>query len=241
MISIVVPTYNRSYMLEKVYTSIEKVMKSEDIPFEVVFVNDNSRDDTKEVLSLLCRLNANAKGLSLIKNYGQQNATLAGIRHCKYPYVVTCDDDLSYNPQSIIALFEEISKGYDLVYGVARNDNTLKYRKLGTRLKELVFLIVLKKPTNIKLTSFRIMNKKVVDHVVKDQNSKVYISASALQIKPKIQNIPINNLTKGEPSNYTLLKLMRVLVSVILNYSFMSKYYHLFDKKEQYIIKEFYT
>jgi len=241
MLSIVIPTYNRAYMLEKVYLSIKKVMESEDIPFEMVFVNDCSQDNTREVLSLLCSLNSNVKGITLEKNYGQQNATLAGIRYCKYSLIVTSDDDMSYNPQSIIALFKEISKGYDIVYGVARNSFAKKYRKVGTKFKELLFLIVLKKPLNMRLTSFRIMNKKVVDHVKADQNSKVYISASALQIKPKIQNIPIDELTKGEPSNYTLLKLARVLIGVILNYSFISKAYHLFDKKEQYIIKEFHS
>lgn len=241
MISIVVPTYNRAYMLEKVYLNIKKVMDEEDITFELVFVNDHSRDDTKEVLNSLCHENSNIKGLTLQKNYGQQNATLAGIRYSKYPLIVTSDDDLSYNPQSIIALFDEISKGYDLVYGVPKQSKAKKYRKAGTKFKELVFLMVLKKPINIKLTSFRIMNKKVIDHVITDQNSKVYISASALQIKPKIANIPIDQLTKGEPSNYTLLKLIRVLVGVILNYSFISKIYHLFDKKEQYIIKEFHS
>jgi len=241
MISIVVPTYNRSYMLEKVYTEIEAVMKSEDIPFEVVFVNDNSLDNTRDILSKLCTNNSNIKGLTFKKNYGQQNATLAGIRHSKYSFVVTYDDDLSYNPQSIITLFEEVSKGYDLVYGVPKIVYGKKYRKLGTLFKEFIFWAVLKKPINIKLTSFRIMNKNVVKHVIKDQNSKVYISASALQIHPKIQNILISDLTKGEPSNYTLVKLIKVLVLIILNYSLFSKAYRFIDKKEQYIIKEFHS
>ncbi len=241
MISIVVPTYNRAYMLEKVYTEIEKVMQSKGIPFEIIFVNDCSSDNTADVLTLLCQQKPNIKGITFMKNYGQQNASLAGMRYSMYPFVVTCDDDLSYNPQSIIALFEEISKGYDLVYGVPKYSKAKGYRKFGTKVKELIFLIVLKKPLNIRLTSFRIMNKRVVEHVIADQNSRVYISASALQIKPRIKNIQIDHLTKGEPSNYTLSKLIRVLVGVILNYSFISRIYHLVDKKEQYIIKEFHS
>lgn len=239
MISIVVPTYNRSYMLEKVYKEVNTVMKDNQIPYELIFVNDCSTDDTELVLSQLCKEYKEVKGITLANNYGQQNATLAGIRYSSYPNVVTCDDDLSYNPQSIIALFNEMNKGYDLVYGVPRRSKANKIRKIGTFVKEFAFLLILKKPFGVRLTSFRIMNSLVVDHVIHDKNAKVYISASALQIKPRIENIAIDDLTKGEPTNYTLLKLTRVLMSAMTNYSFLGPIYRVFSKKEQYSIKEF--
>lgn len=238
MISIVIPTYNRSKNIQGTLAHLEG-LKVHHIAYEVIFVDDGSADNTEEVLKKVCQQYSYVKGLVLSGNAGQQNATLAGLRVAKYPYIVTMDDDLSYNDKGIIALFDEIKKGYDVVYGVSSNREAKGYRRLGTWLKEVIFRLLLGKPYGLRLTSFRMMNRQVADYVSADQQSKVYLSARTLQFTQRIGNLTLEPLTQGDPSNYTLWKLIQLMGYTIKNYS---KLANIFPTKpvKQYEIKEFY-
>ncbi len=238
MISIVMPTYNRSYNLYNSYEHINKALTENNIQYELIVVDDSSTDDTAVVLENLCSKYNHVTGIILRNNSGQQNATLAGIRQASFPYVVTIDDDLSYNPQSIIALFKAMDSSYSVVYGVTVDKHKKPYRELGTRIKEILFFILMKKPYGLRLTSFRIMDKETIDFICADTSPKVYISARTLQITKNIGNIPIKQLTKGESSHYNLWRLIILMINVILNYTVVSKLYHRFAKYKQYEIKE---
>lgn len=240
MISIVMPTYNRDYNLKSSYEIINTTFAKAGIVYELIVVDDGSEDQTKEILKDMCLSHENLKAIILKGNFGQQNATLSGIRMSKYPYIVTLDDDLSHDPSDIFRLFSEIQKGYDVVYGVNEVQHDKVYRNLGTKVKELIFFILLKKPFRLRLTSFRIMTRCVADYICLDHNPKVYLSAKTLQYTKNIQNVSIKCLTKGECSHYTVWKLVALLANVILNYTFLSPIYHYFCREKQYEIEEIY-
>jgi undecaprenyl-phosphate 4-deoxy-4-formamido-L-arabinose transferase len=240
MISIVMPTYNRSYNLKESYEAVNNELMKAGFIYELIFVDDGSQDGTKEILKDLCSMHSNTKGVILKENYGQQNATLAGIRLSKYPYIVTIDDDLSHDPKGIILMIDEIQKGYDVVYGVNEQQHDKLYRHVGTRAKELIFFVLLKKPFSLRLTSYRMMTRRVADYICKDNSPKVYLSAKILQYTRNIQNISIKYLTKGESSNYTVWKLVALLSNVVLNYTQLSWVYQRFNHSKQYEIEEIY-
>jgi undecaprenyl-phosphate 4-deoxy-4-formamido-L-arabinose transferase len=233
MISIVMPTYNRGHKLRASYEVIDKALEKAKIPFELIVVDDGSSDQTKDYLKELCQHYSNIKGLVLKANYGQQNASLAGIRMSKYPYVVTIDDDLTYDPCGIIVLFNEIQKGYDVVYGLLEHQHEKKFREYGTLFKEFLFFLLLKKPYELRLTSFRIMNRDLADFLSQDQSSNVYLSARTLEYSKNIANVMIPSLTKGDSSHYTVWKLMSLMTNVVLNYTWL-KNSNNFSHKKQY-------
>lgn len=239
MISIVIPTYGRQENIRKNILMLKKLDEA-GIIYEVIFVDDASPDHTSQVIKEVCSENLHVKGIVLAKNAGQQNATLAGIRMAKYPYIVTLDDDLSYDPQSIIALFHEMNKGYDVVYGVAVDKHDQAHRNLGTMAKEFLFYMFLGKPPGLRLTSFRIIDRRIADHLCQDKESKVYLSACILKHTNKIGNMPVTRLTKGDPSNYTVWKLVRLMGQIIIGYTWV-RYLFFFSKPvNQYEIKEIY-
>lgn len=219
MISIVTPTYNRGGYLEKNRTLIDQAMKNAGFKYEWIVVDDGSSDDTAKKLKKLAYTYPQVKGLVLEKNVGQQNATLAGIRRAGYEYIVTLDDDLSFDPESIVELFNGLKQGYDVVYGVPIENHDFLHRNLGTAFKEIMFFLFLRKPYGKRLTSFRIMNKSTCEFVCGDKNERIYISARLLKKTKNIGNIQVGQLTKGEKSHYTIWKLIRLMLNVILHYT----------------------
>jgi len=240
MISIVVPTYKRKQNIAKTVELLEKLSEY-GVIYELIFVDDGSEDGTSDVLKAICLEKNHVRGIVLNQNVGQQNATLAGIRSSQYPYICTLDDDLSYDPESIIALFDELKKGYDVVYGVPSDEHEKYYRKWGTKLKEMLFFLALEKPAGLRLTSFRIMNKKTRNIVSDDMNSRVYLSACILKSTKNISNFKVHRLTKGSPTNYTLWKLVKLMVQIIIGYTWIKKSPLKMRNKKQYVIKEIFN
>ena len=104
-ISIIIPVYNSQENLEELSRQINDALL--DISFEVVFINDGSKDRSWDVLKKLAAGNLNIIAINLRKNFGQDNAIMAGITHASGNYIVIMDDDLQHSPNDIIKLYEQ--------------------------------------------------------------------------------------------------------------------------------------
>ena len=114
-ISVVVPVYNSEASLPLLVKRIHDALGAGLL--EIVFVNDGSRDDSWAVLRRLAAGDPTIRAVSLMRNYGQHNALLAGIRLARGEITVTLDDDLQHPPEEALKLVAELGKGYDVVYG----------------------------------------------------------------------------------------------------------------------------
>ncbi|MCD4672230.1 MAG: glycosyltransferase family 2 protein [Anaerolineaceae bacterium] len=116
-ISVVIPVYNGEHTLrplvERLAASLPLIAEF----FEVILVNDDSPDQSWPVISSLGEKYSWVHGIRLMRNYGQHNATLCGVRAATYPVIVTMDDDLQHPPEEIHKLIEKLAEGYDVVYG----------------------------------------------------------------------------------------------------------------------------
>jgi len=239
MISIVVPVYNSKKTLIPLCKQIINVMKAIDQAYEIILVNDGSQDNSGEIMNQLSETSTNITSIHLAHNYGQQNALLCGLRHSQGDYVVTIDDDLQYGPKDILKLLFKIQKGYDVVYGVPKDKAHSSLRNIGSRLKENMFRIFLNKPKHITLTSFRIMRRNLVNQIILDENSFVYLSAKTFQCTQNAANVKVEHSCRlhGQ-SNYSYKKLIRLMLHIIIYYSDCPLFLPLRKKKPQYIIKE---
>lgn len=116
-VSIIVPAYNSSQILPNLVERLLPVAKSLDMPFELILVNDGSSDGTWDAILDLAARNRWIRGICLMRNYGQHNALLAGLRAAHYATTVTLDDDLQHPPEELPKLLEKLSKDFDVVYG----------------------------------------------------------------------------------------------------------------------------
>src|SRR5579859_5523396 len=100
-ISVVVPVYNSEAILPQLVKRLEPVLESLCWEYEVIFVNDASRDESWRVIQDLCSVHTWVRGINLMRNYGQHNALLCGIRTARLELIVTMDDDLQHPPEEV--------------------------------------------------------------------------------------------------------------------------------------------
>lgn len=128
LVSIVVPVYFGSETLTELARRLLAVFDSRTEDCEILFINDGSEDNSWEVIQNLSAKYTNVSGINLIRNFGQHNAVLAGIRQANGEVIVTMDDDLQNPPEEVPKLLEKLSEGHDVVYGVPELEQHGKFR-----------------------------------------------------------------------------------------------------------------
>jgi len=116
-ISVVTPVYNGEASMGELCRRLAEVLPHVATEYEIILVNDGSRDQSWKIISELSSPFATVRGLNLMRNYGQHNALLCEIRAAKYEILVTMDDDLQHPPEEIPRLLEQLEQGFDVVYG----------------------------------------------------------------------------------------------------------------------------
>jgi undecaprenyl-phosphate 4-deoxy-4-formamido-L-arabinose transferase len=126
--------YNGAATLPALIDRLLPVLGDIRAPFEVVLVNDGSRDQSWTTVESLVRRHPQVRGIDLMRNYGQHNALLCGIRASRHDVIVTMDDDLQQPPEEIPRLLAKLAEGYDVVYGRPEREQHGLWRNLGSRI-----------------------------------------------------------------------------------------------------------
>jgi len=116
-LSIVVPVYNSEASLPELVARLEPVLAGTGAAFELILVDDGSRDGSGRVIEELASRHRWVRGIHLMRNFGQHNALLCGIRAARHDVIVTMDDDLQNPPEEIPKLLAKLDEGFDVVYG----------------------------------------------------------------------------------------------------------------------------
>ncbi len=137
-ISVVVPVYNGAASLPGLVERLEPVLRAHASRFELVFVNDGSRDGSWKVIEGLVARHAWMRGIDMLRNYGQHNALLCGIRAARHELIVTMDDDLQHPPEELPKLLARLDEGCDVVYGPPEKQQHGPVRDLASQMIKLV-------------------------------------------------------------------------------------------------------
>src|SRR6266540_5047723 len=162
-VSIVVPVFNSQDTLTELVGRLKVVLSDAARAFEVVLVNDGSRDESWRVIGELAARYENVHGIDLMRSYGQHNALLAGIRAAEHDVVVTIDDDLQHPPEEIPKLLATLAEGYDVVYGTPETEQHGLWRGLASRLTKLALQSTMGAETARKVSAFRALRTLLRD------------------------------------------------------------------------------
>jgi len=137
-VSIVIPVFNSETIVGELVDRLVAVMDAYGRPWEVLLVNDGSRDRSWDAIRAVAARHAVVRGVDLTRNFGQHNALLAGIRRARHEVVVTMDDDLQHPPAEIPRLVDELGAGgYDVVYGAPAQEQHGLWRDAASVLTKL--------------------------------------------------------------------------------------------------------
>jgi polyisoprenyl-phosphate glycosyltransferase len=217
LISLVVPVYNSEGTITELCTAISNVFENRIYDYEIILVDDASKDNSWEKISSLTRENDKIKGIKLAQNKGQLSATTCGIYNAKGEWIITIDDDLQYHPNEILKLIKEKEKSpeYYLILGYPTDKKQHFVRKNISAVIQ-VFSKLLLPPAyfNKKLfSSFRLIDRKLLNHKNKNFNLHFIWEIPA----NKIKCIPVvHHPRKYKKSNYTFIKLIKELNAPLL-------------------------
>jgi len=214
----VVPVYNAQKTLPDLAEGLTAVLGQFE-EYGIILVDDCSTDQSFEVIRDLACRNKNITGISLARNCGQQCALFCGLHYARCDYTVIIDDDLENDPKDIMALYKEIIKGYDAVYAVNRAGYEKGlFRSIGSKLRDGLFDRITHKPKDLKVCSFRILNKMTVQKILEANTRFVYISLEILRHTKNIQNIAAA-YNSSNHSKYKPAKLIRLLLNMYIYYA----------------------
>lgn len=219
-ISIIVPVYNSEKSLKELCERLSKSLEALASDFEVFLIDDGSTDSSYIEMCKLHEKDNRVKVIKMAGNFGQQNVIMCGLRYAKGEFIVTIDDDLQNPPEEIAKLLKPLRQGYDVVYGIPSQKKHNVYRNMGTKLKDILFTIICKKPINIKIGSFRAMKKDIAELISRDKTPFVYISAITLKHTKKITDVTVlHEERKYGRSNYDIVKLTKLFLKLFMYYS----------------------
>ena len=155
-ISAVIPVYNSENSLPEVVSRLEAVLRPLTSDFEIVLVNDESRDRSWEVIRALAARYPFVRGIALMRNSGQHNALLCGIRAARMELIATLDDDLQNPPEEIPSLLEKLNAGADVVYGTPRHEQHGFLRDLASRITKIALQDTMGAATARNVSAYRL-------------------------------------------------------------------------------------
>ena len=219
-ISVVTPVYNGEASVGELCRRLAEVLPRISAQHEVILVNDGSRDRSWETISELCSRSSAVRGLNLMRNYGQHNALLCGIRAAKYDLVVTMDDDLQHPPEEIPRLLARLEEGFDVVYGAPKAEQNGLMRALASRITRLALSAAVGSDVAKNVSAFRAFPTQLREAFAAYQSPFVSIDvlltwattrfgATAVAFQPR----------HSGSSNYTFTKLVRHAFDMMTGFS----------------------
>lgn len=219
-LSIVVPVYRGQESLPELVAALAVTLPTLTDRFEVILVDDGSPDSSWRVIEQLARDHAFVRGITLMRNYGQHNALLCGIRAAQYEIVVTMDDDLEHSPDLIALLLARLDEGYDVVYGAPTRQQHGPLRDLASQVTKLALQGSMGVDSARGVSAFRAFRTQLRDAFI--QYSSPYVSLDVLLTwgtrRFAVVRVP-HAARKYGTSNYTLRKLVVHALNMITGFS----------------------
>lgn len=219
-LSFIIPVYNASRTIASVVDEIRSVCRA--LRFEIVLINDGSTDDSESVCRQLAEQHPETiVFLQLARNFGEHNAVLAGLPQARGNYVTVLDDDGQHPPTEALRLYEAIrQRGDDVVYGHYITKQHGRLRNLGSWLHNKLATRMLGKPHGLYLSSFKIMNRFVVDVLAHQPHAPPYVDGLIFQTTQRVSQIDVSHRKRLEgESNYSLRKLVTTWLGIFLSFS----------------------
>jgi len=220
--SIIVPLYNEEEVLPQTYPRLKKVMESLDDSYEVIMINDGSKDKTAFMAKEICLENPSFKMINFSRNFGHQTAITAGMDHARGQAIIVIDADLQDPPEIIPQMIAKWKEGFEVVYGrrISRKGETF-FKKFTARMfyRTLNKLVDIKMPTDVG--DFRLIDKKVKDALITIPEHNRYVRGliSWLGFKQTSVDFARDARAAGE-TKYPFRKMIKLALDGITSFSY---------------------
>lgn len=217
-ISFVVPIYNGARMVEALCSRLAPVGESFG-HYEMILVDDGSRDNSCTAVQQLQHRFPALCLVQLSRNFGQHNATLAGMAQARGEVVVTLDQDLQHPPEEIHRLVSKLNDGFDVVYGLPEKRAHNFFRNMTSDFSKWISRRILSTALNGNFSSFRAIRGWVAVETAKYNSSYCYLDGLISWTTANVGGIVVDNPKSEFESQYTFLKLITHGINLVVNFS----------------------
>ena len=218
--SIVLPAYNEEQMIEKTAGTIARLMENEDISYELVFVNDGSKDQTWERIKEASKKNSNIKGICFSRNFGKEGAVFAGLANASGDCVAVMDCDLQHPPETLITMYRLWEQGYQVIEGVKASRGREGFlHKFFAK----TFYKIISNATGVDMSrasDFKLLDRAAVDEFLKLPERNVFFRAlsSWVGFKTTYVEFHVQEREAGE-SKWSMKSLFKYAINNITSFS----------------------
>lgn len=219
-VSVVIPVYNSAASLAALLQRVAPALAALAADYEVILVNDGSRDASWQTICELAPRYPFLRGINLMRNFGQHNALLAGIRSARFPVVVTMDDDLQHPPEEIHKLLDKLDEGYDVVYGVPKHLPHSPWRNLTSWLLKRMMSRAVGVKEARKFSAFRAFRTDLRKAFARYQSPTAFLDVLLSWGTTRFASIKVqHDPRRVGKSTYTLRKLLRLALMLLTGFS----------------------
>ena len=220
--SVVVPLYNEELVITESYKRLKAVMDSTKENYEIVFINDGSKDKTKDIAQNICKRDEKIKLLNFSRNFGHQAAITAGMEEAQGDAIIVIDADLQDPPEAMLLMIEKWKEGYEVVYGKrSKREGETFFKKFTAK----AFYRLLKSMTCVDIPvdtgDFRLIDRKVCDALISLPEKNRYVRGLVSWVGYKQTSVEFVRQERfaGE-TKYTLKKMMKLAFDGITAFSY---------------------
>jgi undecaprenyl-phosphate 4-deoxy-4-formamido-L-arabinose transferase len=221
-LSVVIPAYRSEATLPTLVERLQAVLQAMGRRYEVVIVDDGSNDGTWAVLSKLqTQHHQTLTAVQLMRNFGQHNALMCGLRHARGALIVTMDDDLQNPPEEIPVLVDAIEQGdYDLVYGKYHRKQHGRWRNLGSRVANIFYRWVFH--LTVTVTAFRVMRRQLAQSILTYDLNFTFLDGLLAWNTQRIGEVAVRHEPRQDGrSGYSLRHLVLLAMNLFANFSLL--------------------
>ncbi len=219
-ISIIVPVYNSQNTLADLVHRLTQVLPGISHEFEIILVNDGSRDQSWQMIEKLSKDYDCIRGLNLMRNFGQHNALLCGFRAARFEIAVTLDDDLQNPPEDIYKLIQELEKGYDVVYGTPKKQAQSLWRNFASFITRLALQSTMGVKHARNVSAFRALRTHLRDSFSGYRSPYVILDVLLTWGTTQFSAVTVNhNPRQVGKSNYNLKRLIMHAINMITGFT----------------------
>lgn len=218
-LSIVIPVYNSAIVLPELIQRLSSNLTITD-DYEIILVNDGSKDNSWEVIRQLASNYPSVRGFTLMRNYGQHNALICGIRAATKQVIITMDDDLQHPPEEIPRLLSKLDEGYDVVYGTPRQEQHGFMRDMASRITKIALSSAMGAETANKVSAYRALRTSVRNAFSDYRSPFVSVDVLLTWGTTRFTSIPVVHEPRRQGvSNYSVRKLITHAFNMMTGFS----------------------
>lgn len=220
MLSIVIPAYNEEKMILKTTEVVSGIMERERIPFELVFVNDGSKDQTWEMIEKAAEKNSHVTGIRFSRNFGKESAIFAGLANAEGDCIAVMDCDLQHPPETLVEMYRLWEQGYEVIEGVKRSRGK---ESILHRASAGMFYKIMSKAVQIDMSrasDFKLMDRKAVEALLSMPERNAFFRALSSWVGYRTTSVEfdVQERTEGE-SKWSTWSLIKYAVRNIVGFS----------------------